>query len=251
MSASRRTTRAVAEVLVKVGALLHSTCGGCVAQSHRAIDHIKPALSLIQPQLVVGRHGDIGKVNRAPFDIEDPVGRTARHRCEDTAGSTRKSRAPGLRIGALVIPVREDRVVVGGPWQGTDVGEGRIGSRKLRIAVGRHVDAVKGLVVQRIRERQRNGGYQIVRVIAAIGRSWHDAPADLRDGVVVLRRTAVYRVIPREGRVRIASISGDPSGANTRSHAASEIEVHGEAGSHVAVDELDIGDAAANIAGQG
>ena len=189
MSASRRTARAVAEVLVKVGALLYSTCGGCVAQSHRAIDHIKPALSLIQPQLVVGPHGDIGKVNRAPFDIEDPVGRSAGYRREDAAGSTRESRAPAVCIGALVIPVGKDGVIVGGPWQRTDVGKGRIGSRKLRIAVGRHVDAVKGLVVQRIRERQRNGGYQIVRVIAAIGRPWHDAPAYLIHCVLASTRS--------------------------------------------------------------
>ena len=184
MSASRRTTRAVAEVLVKVSALLYSTCGGCVAQSHRAIDHIKPALSLIQPQLVVGPHGDIGKVNRAPFDIEDPVGRCARHRGEDAAGSTRESRAPAVCIGALVIPVREDGVVMGGPRQRTDIGKGRIGSRKLRIPVGRHVDAVKGLVVQGVRERQRNGGYLIVRVIAAIDRARHDTASYLSEHVL-------------------------------------------------------------------
>jgi len=180
LSASRRTTGAVAEVLSKERVVsLHPGCGRCVAKGHRAIDHIKPALSLIQPQFVVGPHGDIGKVDRAPFDIEDPVGRTARHRCEDTAGSTRKSRAPALRIGALVIPVGEDGVVVGGPRQRTNVGESRVGSRELRIAVGRHVDAVKGLVVQRVRKRQRNGGYLIVPVIAAIGRAWHDIAAYL------------------------------------------------------------------------
>jgi hypothetical protein len=84
-----------------------------------------------------------------------------------------------LCISALVIPVREDGVVVRGPRQRTDIGEGRVGSRELRIAVGRHVDAVKGLVVQGVRERQRNGGYLIVSVIAAIGRAWHDIAAYL------------------------------------------------------------------------
>ena len=73
---------------------------------------IKVSLPLIQPQFVIGRHGDIGKVNRAPFDIEDPVGCSARHRGENTAGSTRESRAAAVCIGALVIPVREDGVVV-------------------------------------------------------------------------------------------------------------------------------------------
>ena len=193
----------------------------------------------------------VGEVDSAPFDVEDPVGRSAGYRGENAAGSTRESRAPGVCIGALVIPVREDGVVVGGPRQRTDIGEGRIGSRKLRITVGRHCDAVEGLVVQRVGERQRDGGRLIVPVIAGVSRTWHDAAADLRYGVMVLRRTAFYRVIPREGRVRIASISGDRSGANARSHAASEIEVQREAGSHVAVDELDSGHAAASIAGQG
>jgi hypothetical protein len=133
---------------------------------------------------VVGPHGDIGKVNGAPFDIEDPVGRSARHRGEDAASSTRESRAPGLRIGALVVPVREDGVVVGGPRQRADVGKSRVGSRELRIAVGRHVDAVKGVIVQGVRERQRNGGYLIVPVIAAINRAWDDAAAYLSEHVL-------------------------------------------------------------------
>jgi hypothetical protein len=180
LSASRRATGAVAEVLSKERVVsLHSTCGAGVAESDRAPDHIKAILPLIQPQLVIGPHGDIGKVNRAPFDIEDPVGRSARYRGKDTASSTRESRAPGLRIRALVVPVREDGVVVGGPRQRTDIGESRVGSRELGIAVGGHVDAVKGLVVQGVGERQRNGGYLIVPVIAAIDRAWHDIAAYL------------------------------------------------------------------------
>jgi hypothetical protein len=137
------------------------------------------SLPLIQPQLVVSHHGDIGKVDRAPFDIEDPVGRCARYRREDAASSTRESRAPGLRIGALVIPIREDRLIVTGPRQRTDIGKGRVRGRKLRIAVGRHFDAVKGLVVQGVRERQRDVSYLIVAMIAAIGCPCHDATAYL------------------------------------------------------------------------
>ena len=38
-----------------------------------------------------------------------------------------------------VVPVRVDRVVVGGPRQAL-VGEGRIGGRELGIAVGRQID---------------------------------------------------------------------------------------------------------------
>jgi hypothetical protein len=180
LSASRRTTGAVAEVLSKKRVIsLYSTCGAGVAETDRAPDHIKAILPLIQPQLVIGPHGDIGEVDRAPFDIEDPVGRSARHRGEDSAGSTRESCAPALRIGALVVPVGEDGVVVGGPRQRTDIGESRVGSRELRIAVGRHVDAVKGVIVQGVRERQRNVGYLIVPMIAAIGRPCDDAAAYL------------------------------------------------------------------------
>ena len=119
------------------------------------------------------------EVNSAPFDIEDPVGRSARNRGEDTAGSTRESRAAAVCIGALVVPVREYRVVMTGPRQRTDIGKSGVGSRELRIAVGRYVDAVKGVVVQGVGERQRNGGYLIVPMIAAIGRPWHDAAAYL------------------------------------------------------------------------
>ena len=55
LPASSRATTAVAEVLGKGGVvLLHSRCGRCVAISHRAIDHVKARLPLIQPQLEVG-----------------------------------------------------------------------------------------------------------------------------------------------------------------------------------------------------
>ena len=68
---------------------------------------------------------------------------------------------------------------------------------------------------------------------------------------MVLRRTTFYGVIACEGCIRIASHSSDRPGPNTRRDAASEIEVYREARSHVAIDELNIGHAAANIAGQG
>ena len=66
-----------------------------------------------------------------------------------------------------------------GPRQRTDIGKGGVGSRELRIAVGRYVDAVKGVIVQGVGERQRNSGYLIVPMIAAIGRPCHDAAAYL------------------------------------------------------------------------
>ena len=68
---------------------------------------------------------------------------------------------------------------------------------------------------------------------------------------MVLRRATFNRVLPREDRIPIARVSGDRSGSNACCHAASEIEMHREAGGHVAVDQADGGNAAADIAGQG
>ena len=190
MSASRRTTGSIAKVLSNERVIsLHTGSRRCVAVSHCAVDHVKAWLPpLVQPQLEVSSRGRSREVNSAPFNIEDPVGRCARHRGEDTAGSTRESRASAVCIGALVIPVGEDGIIVGGPWQRTDIGKSRVGSRKLRIAVGRHVDAVKGLVVQGVGERQRNGGYLVVSVIAAIDRARHDAAAYLSEHVLANAR---------------------------------------------------------------
>jgi hypothetical protein len=136
LSASRRATGAVTDVLSKECVVsLHSARSRYVAISHRAPDHIKAILPLIQPKFVIGSHGDISEVNSAPFDIKDPIRRCARHRSEHAASSTRESRAPGVCVCALVIPVREDGVVVGSPWQ-ANISKGSVRSRKLRIAVG-------------------------------------------------------------------------------------------------------------------
>ena len=67
---------------------------------------------------------------------------------------------------------------MGGPRQ-TLVGEGRVGGCELRIAVGRQIDRGEGLIVQRVREGQRDGGHRIIPVIADVGRAWHDAAAYL------------------------------------------------------------------------
>ena len=124
---------------------------------------------------------------------------------------------------------------MGGPGQRTNIGEGRIGSRKLSITVGRHCDAIEGLVVQRVGERQRDGGRLIVPVIAGVSGTWHDATADLGYGVVVLRRTTVYRVIPSECRVTIASISGDRAAAKARRQHSAEVHMQREPDSRVPV----------------
>jgi hypothetical protein len=73
---------------------------------------------------------------------------------------------------------------VGGERQAL-VEEGRIRGRELRITVGRQIDQVEGLVVQRVREGQRNGDHRIIPVIAGVGRAWHDAASYLSYRVMV------------------------------------------------------------------
>src|SRR5205814_3249990 len=118
LPAGSRASRAVAEILSKGGVVfLHSRCGAAVAIGHRAVDHIKACLSLIQSQLVVGRQGRIGKIYCAPLNIEDPIGRGAGYRGVNTARAPWVTRAanPAQIIRALVVPVREHRIVVGKP----------------------------------------------------------------------------------------------------------------------------------------
>ena len=63
------------------------------------------------------------------------------------------------------------------------VSKGRIGGRKLRVAVGRQINAGKVLVVQRVREGQGHGGHRIISMIANVGRARHDAATDLTDHI--------------------------------------------------------------------
>src|SRR6185436_6872343 len=169
LSASSGPTRAIAEILRKGGVvLLHPGCGRCVPISHCAVDHVKACLSLVQPQLKAGAAAP-REVLRPPFNVEDAVGRTATYRGEYAK--------PGIDQ-IQVVPIWVDRVIVGEPRQ-TDVGKGCIRRHELRIAVGREIDAGKALVVQRVREWQRDGGHRIIPVIADISRAWYDTSTDL------------------------------------------------------------------------
>ena len=60
-----------------------------------------------------------------------------------------------------------------GPRQAI-VSKTRIGSRELGVTVGRQVDAGEALIVQRVREWQRDGGDCIVPVITDVHRAWHN-----------------------------------------------------------------------------
>jgi hypothetical protein len=164
-SASRRTTRAVTEILSKAAVVsLYPGGGRCVAVGYCAVDHVKATLPLVQPQLEVGTARS-RKVLCSPLDVEDAVGCTATYR-----GEYAESTIDQIQV----VPVRVDRVVVAGPWQAL-VGEGCIRGNELSIAVGRQIDASKGLIIQGEREGERDGGYRVIPVIAYVGRTWHDA----------------------------------------------------------------------------
>jgi hypothetical protein len=119
------------------------------------------------------------EVLRPPLDVEDAVGRTAAYR-----GEYAKPAVDQIQV----VPIREDRVVVSSPRQ-ADVSKGRIGGRKLRVAVRRQINAGKALVVQRVREWQGDGGHRIISVIADVCRARHDAAAYLGYRVLVAGRT--------------------------------------------------------------
>ena len=140
LSASRPTTRAVAEILSNERVVsLHSRCCAGVALIHRTVDHIKATLPLVQPQFVVGMLASVVVIDGAPFDVQDSMRRNAGNRGVDATGATGVSRAARVCICALVIPVREDGEVVAEPRQ-ANVSPGVIRCGKLRIAVGRQID---------------------------------------------------------------------------------------------------------------
>ena len=121
----------------------------------------------------------------------------------------RERRAARLSVGALIIPVRQDSVVVSGPRQRTDVNPVNVRGDELGVAVGRHIHPVKGLVIRHIIERQADKGCAVIGVITDIRRPWFDAATDLRYIVMVLRRTTFYGVIACEGRIKIPSYSSN------------------------------------------
>jgi hypothetical protein len=164
LRAGSRHARTIAEVLVKRGVVfLHAGCGRCIAAAHCAVDDVKATLPLVQPQLKVGI-ATPREVLCPELDVEDAVGSSATYRGEDTEPTVHQIQ---------VVPVWEDRVVVGGPRQ-ANVAKGRIGSHELSIAVRRQIDVRKGLIVQAVREGQRDGDHPIILVIAGVRRAWHD-----------------------------------------------------------------------------
>jgi hypothetical protein len=81
---------------------------------HRPEDHIEPLvwIILIQARLKIRRHSGIGEIHCAPFNVEDAIGRTARHRRKDTATAGEVRTTIADYIGAHIRPKRENGVVI-------------------------------------------------------------------------------------------------------------------------------------------
>ena len=140
------------ELLAKTIVISLRACGCAeVAIKHLAIDHIETSLSFIQSQLEIGAPclADRVPVHCAPFDVEDSIGRTAAYRSVNATGSARETGTARLRIGAQVAPVWEDYSVMAAPRQ-AHIDSGRRGRGKLRIAVGRQVNARESRAIQRV-----------------------------------------------------------------------------------------------------
>jgi hypothetical protein len=114
------------------------------------------------------------EIYRAPLDVENTIGRSARDRRIDAAGAARESCATLLGIRLLVVPVWQDSVVVRRPRQ-ANVTPVVIRSRELGIAIGRQVDAVEALIVQRENKWQCNVGHYVIPMIANVVVAWDDA----------------------------------------------------------------------------
>ena len=127
MPTSSSATRAVAEVLNESGVVsLHPCSSRSVTITHCAVDHVEATLPLVQSQLKVGTAA-AREVLRPPFNVEDAVRSSATYRCKDAEPAINQIE---------IVPIREDRVVMGGPRQAL-VGEGGIGSQELGVTVGR------------------------------------------------------------------------------------------------------------------
>jgi hypothetical protein len=58
---------------------LHSRCCAGVAVANCAVDYIKGYLPFIQPHLKVCLQSSISEIDSAPLDVENAIGRAARH----------------------------------------------------------------------------------------------------------------------------------------------------------------------------
>ena len=80
-----------------------------------AEDEVKPLVGiiLVQARLKIRSLRVIGEIHCAPFNVEDAIRRSARHRSKDTASGCEGCTTLAHYVGAIVRPEREDRVVIG------------------------------------------------------------------------------------------------------------------------------------------
>ena len=151
----RRVTRRIAEVL-------HETSLAAGALHARrpllrragavdfAIDDFETLTRIVlaKAQLEIAPRGVVTKEHRAPFDVEDPVGRSARYRCVNAAGPTRIGRATAqARVSAQILEQCMNSEVMPRP-RNTHSDKRAIVSHKLGIPVRGNIHAAIAVPIQ-------------------------------------------------------------------------------------------------------
>ena len=148
-----------------------------------ADDHVEFArLVLIQTRLIVLWRRLVVKEHGSPFDVKDAIRRTAGDRGEDTACSTRETRAAGQTgVGALVLPQREDgvvkRAIEGSRREALIklvVSARLVNAHEVETSIGANVDSVKALAAEREGERQRDERIAVIGVKTCVGVTGYD-----------------------------------------------------------------------------
>jgi len=102
----------------------------------------------MQADLEIRPRGVVTKEHRAPFDVEDPVGRSARYRSVNTAVPARISRATAqARVGAQILKQQMNGEVMRSP-RNAHSHKRAIAGLKLSSAVGGQIYADIGVAIQ-------------------------------------------------------------------------------------------------------
>ena len=190
-----------------------------------------------------------------PFYVENAVGRSARHRSENTAAVGPCAAPAQTQIGAQIMPQRKDGVVIRtlirSDWQTAVIVETvwLVSAHEVEsaIRVDVHV-AVRG-PIQHEWEWQANERVAVVTVVAGVGDAGDDRVRAVGDAVLV-RRTALHGVITGESGIGIAGCVGNRPGAYAGRQAAPKRNAQDEARRHVVIDHRNGGDTSALNAAQ-
>src|SRR4029453_13851651 len=193
-----------------------------VGGSQCADDHVEPPvwIVLIQTNLKILRRRLIPIQYRAPFDVEDAVRGTTRHRSKNAAPTGEAIASLTCHIGAHVLPQSEDGIVIrqsgeiaGRRWQTRcDVATGFVYIDEIQTTIVANVHLGVGGAVQMEVKRQRNQRIAPVAVIADVCIPRHDFTCPLSYDVLA----TLNRVASREGLVRVSSSICDRSTHNAR-----------------------------------